>query len=75
MFNVFAWLTSPGQFYFDKTTGTLYYYPRTGEDMSTADGEVPVAESLIDIAGTSNASRVKVHLPPPLAGSRSGKRR
>jgi hypothetical protein len=59
IFNVFAWLTSPGQFYFDKTTGTLYYYPRTGEDMSTADVEVPVAESLIDLAGTSNTSRVK----------------
>ena len=59
IFNVFAWLTSPGQFYFDKTTGTLYYYPRSGEDMSTADVEAPVAETLIDIAGTSNASRVK----------------
>ena len=59
IFNVFAWLTSPGQFYFDKTTGTLYYYPRTGEDMTTADVEAPVAETLIDIAGTSNTSRVK----------------
>jgi hypothetical protein len=59
IFNVFAWLTSPGQFYFDKTTGTLYYYPRAGEDMSTADVEAPVAETLIDIAGTSNTSRVK----------------
>jgi hypothetical protein len=59
IFNVFAWLTSPGHFYFDKTTGTLYYYPRTGEDMSTADVEAPVAETLIDIAGTSNTSRVK----------------
>lgn len=59
IFNVFAWLTSPGQFYFDKTAGTLYYYPRTGEDMNTADVEAPVAETLIDIAGTSNTSRVK----------------
>lgn len=59
IFNVFAWLTSPGQFYFDKTAGTLYYYPRNGEDMNTADVEAPVAETLIDIAGTSNTSRVK----------------
>jgi hypothetical protein len=59
IFNVFAWLTSPGQFYFDKTTGTLYYYPRSGEDMSTADVEAPIAETLIDIAGTSNTNRVK----------------
>jgi hypothetical protein len=59
VFNAFAWLTSPGQFYFDKTAGTLYYYPRSGEDMSTADVEAPVAESLLSIAGTSNTSRVK----------------
>jgi hypothetical protein len=59
VYNAFAWLTSAGQFYFDKTTGTLYYYPRSGEDMSTADVEAPVAESLLSIAGTSNADRVK----------------
>ncbi|HMA94081.1 MAG TPA: hypothetical protein VKP30_15425, partial [Polyangiaceae bacterium] len=59
VFNVFAWLTSPGQFYFDKTAGTLYYYPRAGEDMNTAVVEAPVTETLIDIAGTSNTSRVK----------------
>ena len=59
IFNVQAWLTSPGHFYFDKTTGTLYYYPRSGEDMSTADVEVPVAEQLLVIDGTSNSSRVK----------------
>jgi hypothetical protein len=59
VFNVFAWLTGAGQFYFDKTAGTLYYYPRSGEDMSTADVEAPVAETLLEIAGTSNTSRVK----------------
>jgi hypothetical protein len=59
VFNAFAWLNSPGQYYFDKTTGTLYYYPRSGEDMSTADVEAPVAQSLISIAGTSNNDRVK----------------
>jgi hypothetical protein len=58
IFNVFEWLTSPGTFYFDKTSGTLYYYPRSGEDMSTADVEAPVAEELIDIAGTSTTNRV-----------------
>src|ERR1019366_3419394 len=54
IFNVQAWLTSPGHFYFDKTAGTLYYYPRTGEDMSTADVEAPVTEQLLVIGGTSN---------------------
>jgi hypothetical protein len=59
IFNVQAWLTSPGHFYFDKTAGTLYYYPRSGEDMSTADVEVPVTEQLLVIGGTSTTSRIK----------------
>jgi hypothetical protein len=59
IFNVQAWLTSPAHFYFDKTAGTLYYYPRSGEDMSTADVEAPVAEQLLVIGGTSNTDRVK----------------
>ena len=59
IFNVQAWLTSPGHFYFDKTAGTLYYYPRSGEDMSTADVEAPVTEQLLVIGGTSNTSRIK----------------
>lgn len=59
VFNVLAWLTSPGQFYFDKAAGTLYYYPRPGEDMNTADVEAPVSETLIEISGASTASRVK----------------
>jgi len=59
IFNVQAWLTSPGHFYFDKTAGTLYYYPRSGEDMSTADVEAPVTEQLLLINGTSTTSRIK----------------
>jgi hypothetical protein len=59
VFNAFELLNSAGQFYFDKSTGTLYYFIRAGQDMSTADVEAPVAESLLDIAGTSNSARVK----------------
>ena len=59
IYNAFEFLNSPGQFYFNKTTKTLYYYPRQGEDMSTADVEAPVLEKLIDISGKSNSNRVK----------------
>ena len=59
IYNALELLNGPGQFYFDKTAGTLYYYPRAGEDMATADVEAPVVETLIAVAGTSNASRVK----------------
>ena len=59
MFNALEFVNSPGQFYFDKTDHKLYYYPYDWEDMSQADVEAPVAESLIKIAGESTSSRVK----------------
>jgi hypothetical protein len=59
IYNAYELLNSPGQFYFDKTAGTLYYVPRSGENMSTADVEAPVVDTLIDIAGTSTSNRVK----------------
>ncbi len=59
IFNAFEFMNGAGQFYFDKTTGTLYYYRRANEDMATADVEAPVAEKLLDIAGTSSSNRVK----------------
>ncbi len=59
IYNAFEFLKDPGQFYFDKTTGTLYYYPRSGEDMSKADVQAPVAETLIEIAGSSTTERVR----------------
>lgn len=59
IYNAFEFLNTPGQFYFNKTTQTLYYYPRSGENMETADVEAPFVEKLIDISGKSNSSRVK----------------
>jgi len=37
IYNAKEFLNGPGQFFFDKTAGVLYYQPRTGEDMATAD--------------------------------------
>jgi hypothetical protein len=59
LFNAFEFLNSPGQFYFDKTARTLYYYIRPGENMATADVQAPVVEKVIAIAGTSTTNRVK----------------
>jgi hypothetical protein len=59
IYNAFEFLNGAGQFYFDKTAGTLYYYPRAGENMATADVEAPVVETILAITGASNASRVK----------------
>lgn len=59
LYNALEFMNAAGQFFFDKGTKTLYYDKRPGEDMTTADVEAPVVEKIIDIAGTSNASRVK----------------
>jgi len=56
--NAFELLDSPGEFYFDRKTKTLYYYS-DGEDMTTAEVIAPTANGLIQIKGTSNQSRVK----------------
>ncbi|MBM9503309.1 right-handed parallel beta-helix repeat-containing protein [Actinacidiphila acididurans] len=50
--NAYQLLGTPGQFYLDQDGGHLYYVPRPGEDLATADVELPVASELVDAAGT-----------------------
>ncbi|MER7847862.1 hypothetical protein ABTZ03_28405 [Kitasatospora sp. NPDC096077] len=50
--NAYQLLTQPGQFYLDSTAGQLYYLPRPGQDLTTADVELPVQEELLDLSGT-----------------------
>jgi hypothetical protein len=57
--NAYEFLNSAGTFYFNKTTKTLYYYKRSGEDMGTAVVYAPSTETLINILGTSKTSRVE----------------
>ncbi|MGH9598987.1 MAG: fibronectin type III domain-containing protein, partial [Terracidiphilus sp.] len=51
--NAFELLGTPGQFYLDRDTSTIYYTPRRGENLATADVELPVLQSLIDATGTA----------------------
>ena len=51
LFNAKEFLTDSGEFYYDRSTNTLYYKPRDGEDMLTAKIIVPQIESLIQIRG------------------------
>lgn len=46
--NAYEFLDEPGEWYFDEASGWLYYIPRPGEDMATAQVELPVLEALID---------------------------
>jgi hypothetical protein len=53
--NVYELLGTSGQWYLDRSAGIIYYVPRTGEDLTTADVEVPVLEKLISGDGTESA--------------------
>jgi hypothetical protein len=43
--NVFEALNEPGEWYLNRKTGVLYYYPMPGEDLSKASVEVPLLKS------------------------------
>ena len=40
---VFELLNAPGEFYYDRQEGWLYYYPRSGGDPSAQDMRIPVS--------------------------------
>jgi len=49
--NAYEFIDEPGEWYLDPTTKTLYYKPLDGEDMATAQVELPVLEQLVDAGG------------------------
>jgi hypothetical protein len=49
--NAYEALSRPGQFYLDETAHVMYYVPRAGEDMATADVEAPDLQTLISGTG------------------------
>jgi hypothetical protein len=50
--NAKALLTDPGQWYLDQSSNVVYYIPREGQDMSTADVEIPRLQTLVSGTGT-----------------------
>jgi hypothetical protein len=50
--NAYELLDQPGQFYLDQTAQEMYYIPRKGQDMQTADAEAPALQALVEGAGT-----------------------
>ncbi len=61
--NVFEALDAPGEWYLNRHSGTLYYYPLPGEDMATVEVIAPVLKSrLIEFAGDPDAGKPVEHL-------------
>ncbi|HZH94316.1 MAG TPA: right-handed parallel beta-helix repeat-containing protein [Flavisolibacter sp.] len=57
--NVWEGLDTPGEWYLNKSTGMLYYYPPAGEDMTKAEVIAPVTKAFINIEGNAlNNERV-----------------
>ncbi|MFF5114313.1 NEW3 domain-containing protein [Streptosporangium sp. NPDC000509] len=52
LLNSRSFLTEPGEWYLDPATGTLYYKPLPGQDVSRARVELPRLESLLQVGGT-----------------------
>jgi len=51
--NAYEFLDQPGEWYLDRAKHTIYYIPRHGEDLSAADVEMPVLETLVEATGTA----------------------
>ena len=52
--NALELLDEPGEWYFDKSVGKLYYWPKAGETIGQTQAVVPVLERLIEIKGASD---------------------
>ena len=50
--NAIQFLDSPGEWYLDRKSSKLYYWPLPGENLQTATVIVPVLETLVQIEGT-----------------------
>ncbi|WP_327690774.1 RICIN domain-containing protein [Streptomyces sp. NBC_00461] len=58
--NAFEFLDQPGEFYFNKTTHTVYYYKSPSDDMTSAQVFAPNnVSTLIKIAGTSTTDHAR----------------
>jgi hypothetical protein len=56
--NIFEELDAPGEWYYSKPTGKLYFYPPAGADLGSAVIELASQDELVRIVGTS-ASKVQ----------------
>jgi hypothetical protein len=59
--NAIGLLNQPGEWYADPENGKVYYWPREGEDMTTAEAIVPHLETLVSITGSPDNPVSHIH--------------
>ncbi|MEV1317238.1 ricin-type beta-trefoil lectin domain protein [Micromonospora arborensis] len=60
LMNAYEFLDTPGEFYFDKASRTVYYYKASSENMSTATVYAPNnVTTVLRVAGTSTSSHAR----------------
>ncbi len=57
--NDMSLLDMAGEWYLDEDSNTLYYMPREGEDMTTANVVAPNVETLIEVKGANTKEKVQ----------------
>jgi hypothetical protein len=53
--NAYELLDQPGEWYLDSSANQIYYIPRPGEHLRSADVEVPVLQTLVSGQGSADA--------------------
>lgn len=56
--NALEFVNQPGEFYVDTAAQSVYYLPRPGESLATANVTVPTLQTLVDIAGSGLSNPV-----------------
>jgi hypothetical protein len=56
--NIYELLDAPGEWFYRKSTGELFFYPPSGTDMNSATIELASQDELIRVAGTSMTQKV-----------------
>ncbi len=60
--NYFEALDAPGEWYLNRKTGILYYWPFEGEDMQEAEVNAPRLQHLVEIRGDAQAGNTVEYL-------------
>jgi len=59
--NALEILDEPGEWYLDRSADAVYYLPKPGQDMATAEVVAPAVEKLVELRGTLDKPVENIH--------------